>query len=569
MSLTEPIEQDHLPFLQGGGEMGDYIRSYDWSQSKLGAASLWPQVLKVFTATMLASPFPMHITWGSEFIQLYNDGYRPVLGTLKHPGALGNPIWESYPEIWNTVGPLFHQVMAGDAVRYTDFELVLQRNGYPETCYFDFSYSPIIDENGKIGGVLTSVIETTSRRLTELKNVTLSEEYSAINEELAASNEELAASNEELRVSNEELISAQRTLQDIYNQLEESDTALRLAIDAANFGTWHIHSVTRKFITSPRLRELFGFHDKEEITIEQAIGQVTEEYRQYVATTLENAIYHHGEYDVTYPVIGYSDNKLRWLRAMGKLRADHSGEFSDFTGVVMDISDIKKEEQRKNDFIGMVSHELKTPLTSVNAYLQVLQLQIKKRGESVLQRTIDRSLIQLKKMSMMINGFLNLSQLESGEIHLERTLFDLSILLKDVEEDFKDYISSHQLVFKPIQSVFINADQNKVGHVLNNLISNATKYSEFGTTVQISCILTATDAVISVRDEGRGIDSADQEKLFERYYRANDDNNISGFGIGLYLSSEIIKKHNGKIWLQSKPGEGSTFSFSLPLSPPQ
>lgn len=559
MPLTRVLEQEKLPFLQGGGEMGDYIRAYNWHNSKLGDPNLWPQLLKVFTGTMLASPFPMHITWGSEFIQLYNNGYRPILGSSKHPAALGIPIWESYPKIWDIVGPLFHRVMDGEAIRHTDFELVLDRNGYPETCYFDFYYSPIKDENGKIGGVLTSVIETTTRKIAEIKNIKLTEDYGTINDELAAS-------NEELRVANEELVIAQHAFRSTYNQLENSDTALRLAIDAANFGTWHLHSVTRNFVTSPRLRELFGFHHMQEITIEQAIAQVTEEQRQYVTTTLENAIYHHGAYDVTYPVIGFNDRKLRWLRAIGKLRADPSGEFSDFTGVVMDVTNIKKEEQRKNDFIGMVSHELKTPLTSINAYLQFLQQQIKKQDEPILQRTVDRSLVQVKKMNTMINGFLNLSQFESGEIHLDKTTFELSILLKEIDEDYKDLIATHTLIFEPLDTILVKADRNKIGHVLNNLLENAAKYSESGTTIQISCTTIEENAVVKVMDKGCGVEEKDHEKLFERYYRANEDSTVSGFGIGLYLSAEIIQQHNGKIWIESNPGVGSTFFFSLPLS---
>ena len=112
-----------------------------------------------------------------------------------------------------------------------------------------------------------------------------------------------------------------------------------LAIDAANFGTWFIQSVTREFITDARLKELFGYYPDEELSIEQALAQITEEYRGFVTTKLEDAIYHNGDYDVTYPVIGLHDIKLRWLRAIGNLKADPSGAFSAFTGVVMDITE--------------------------------------------------------------------------------------------------------------------------------------------------------------------------------------------------------------------------------------
>jgi hypothetical protein len=150
MPEAEPSLNPVYPFLQGGGEMGELIRAFDWSSNTLGSPDQWPAALKVAVGMVLGSPFPMHITWGDEFIQLYNDGYRPVLGEFKHPKALGNPIYDSFPEIWDTVGPMFHGVMEGKAVRFPDFKLYLERNGFSEECYFDFAYSPIRDENGII-----------------------------------------------------------------------------------------------------------------------------------------------------------------------------------------------------------------------------------------------------------------------------------------------------------------------------------------------------------------------------------------------------------------------------------
>ena len=272
MADKQQMVINDFPFLEGGGEMGQLIRALDWSATPLGSPETWPAALKIQVGVMLRSPFPMHITWGEQFIQLYNNGYRPLLGNLKHPKALGIPIWESFPEIWDTVGPMFYGVMAGKAVRFHDFKIFLDRNGFMEECYFDFAYSPIIDEMGIIGGVLTNEIETTERKLAEIEKERLSKELSVINNEMAAF-------NDELRLINSQLKWAQNELQTTFLQLEESEAALRIAIEAANFGTWHINSKTRAFVTSARLKELFGFHPDEEITIERALSQITEEYR--------------------------------------------------------------------------------------------------------------------------------------------------------------------------------------------------------------------------------------------------------------------------------------------------
>jgi PAS domain S-box-containing protein len=539
--------------------------------------------------------------------------------------------------------------------------------------------------------------ERIAKRTTELTasefnlKISLSEQQ-ALNEEQAASNEEQAVSNEKLMAINEDLEAVNKQLVDAYQKIEEGENALRLAIGAANFGTWFIHSVTREFITDVRLKELFGYYPEDSLTIEQAVGQITDEYRSYVSKKLEDAIYNGGDYDVTYSVIGFHDQKLRWLRALGNLKADHSGTFSAFTGVVMDITEqylaakkvelaekslrmaidaaglgtyyinaadrifvaspklkeffgffpdedvpydaainqihpdfrqkaadlveaafnrgtrfdmeypiighhdgtirwvrgigelqhnegkdyltgvlheiteSKKDELRKNDFIGMVSHELKTPLTSLNAYLQMLQAKARKADDSQTQRALDQSVKQVKRMTNMINGFLNVSRLESGKIQIDYQNFDMADLIHDLEQETIELYAPHKIIFDPVLPTIVNADKEKIGQVVINLISNAVKYSSSGSTIQVACIQENGLAKVSVSDEGIGITEEDQRRLFERYYRVENNNNkISGFGIGLYLSAEIINRHHGKIWVESEINIGSTFYFTISL----
>lgn len=152
-----------LRFLQGGEEMGERIRQFDWSGTPLGDFAYWPEVLRHTVRLMLNNPFGMYIAWGKEYIQFYNDGYRPILGQNKHPHALGKSSSETFSEIWHIIGKMFDEVMQGSAVRRPDFLLPLNRNGYLEDCYFDFSYSPIPLEDGTTGGVLVTVVETTEK----------------------------------------------------------------------------------------------------------------------------------------------------------------------------------------------------------------------------------------------------------------------------------------------------------------------------------------------------------------------------------------------------------------------
>ena len=151
-------------FIRGGGEMGELIRAKDWSKTSLGDPADWPQSLRTMVAVMLDNPFGMYIAWGNDYIQIYNDGYRPILGATKHPQALGISTRETFAEIWHIIGSMFKGVMNGKAVGFPDFMLPLNRNGFVEKCYFDFSYSPIRKDDGKVGGVLVTVTETTNRK---------------------------------------------------------------------------------------------------------------------------------------------------------------------------------------------------------------------------------------------------------------------------------------------------------------------------------------------------------------------------------------------------------------------
>jgi len=433
---------------------------------------------------------------------------------------------------------------------------------------YDYILTPVINERGEVEAVAGTTRDVTERKQWEDSLATGAEQLQAINEEMAATNEELAASNEELISTNEELALVNHELIKAQHKIEEGQVAFRLAVNAANFGTWHIHSVTREFITDARLKELFGYYPEESLSIEQAIAQITEEYRSYVSAKLENAIYNNGDYDVTYPAIGLHDNQLRWMRAIGNLKLDPSGAFSAFTGIVMDITEQKQDEIRKNDFIGMVSHELKTPLTSMKGYIQILLSKLKKQEDEFILGALQKANGQISKMTSMINGFLNISRLESGKIHIDHQIFDLALLIRESEEESLATITSHTLIYEPVETTFVDADRDKIGQVIHNLISNAVKYSPQGSTIHIACVTVKGVAKITVKDHGMGIKPDDISKIFDRYYRVDGDHmfSISGFGIGLYLCAEIIHRHHGEVWAESEFGEGSTFGFSLPLS---
>ncbi|RLJ80671.1 PAS domain-containing sensor histidine kinase [Pedobacter alluvionis] len=224
-----------------------------------------------------------------------------------------------------------------------------------------------------------------------------------------------------------------------------------------------------------------------------------------------------------------------------------------------------KEDQQKNDFISMVSHELKTPLTSISAYVQLMQS--RSLPDTFVTSTLAKVQKQIRKMSTLISSFLNVARLESGEIQLNLSHFDLNKLIHDLVEDLRLIHPTNQIDFEGGDAKLIYADKDKIGSVISNLISNAVKYSDQNSTVLIQSATIENEINVSVTDHGIGIQAHDLEKLFDRFYRVESQQTktISGFGIGLYLSAEIINRHNGKIWVESKYGEGSTFHFEIPI----
>ncbi|XHR97026.1 PAS domain S-box protein [Mucilaginibacter sp. UC70_90] len=246
---------------------------------------------------------------------------------------------------------------------------------------------------------------------------------------------------------------------------------------------------------------------------------------------------------------------------------DKQGKIIGLSKIARDITDKKQEEQRKNDFIGMVSHELKTPLTSLAAIIQVTQKKLAQSEDQFLSDAMEKANQQARRMASMINSFLNISRLEAGKLLIEKQPFDLGQLLQEILEETRLTVTSHIFSLKECSKLTVNADRDKIISVISNLISNAVKYSPKGRLIDISCKLNGNMMVtVSVKDEGMGIKPEDLSYIFDRYYRVetNHTRHISGFGIGLYLSAEIIKRHGGEIWAESELDKGSTFYFSLP-----
>ncbi|MNK90277.1 Sensor histidine kinase YycG [compost metagenome] len=349
-------------------------------------------------------------------------------------------------------------------------------------------------------------------------------------------------------------------------ELLKAKDILKLAMDASEMGSWNVDLESKKVLLSERAQQIYEL-ESNRMGIEEAKDLIAEQDIEFLSGSIRKALHNRSAFNVEYQInLKGSAKKTKWLRTAGKAYYNADGKPMYIAGAVLDITEHKQDEIRKNDFIGMVSHELKTPLTSLSAYVQLLQFKLKETENAFAIDTLDKVNLQLKRMSLMIDGFLNVSLLESGKILLNKTNFDLIALIKTIAEENRMVLPSHFIQVIGLEQTIVNADMEKIGNVISNLIGNAAKYSKKDSFIAIKCERVDAEIIVSVEDEGIGIKENNIPKLFDRFFRVDSavTKTISGFGVGLYICAEIIKRHEGKIWVESKFGKGSTFYFSLP-----
>lgn len=353
-------------------------------------------------------------------------------------------------------------------------------------------------------------------------------------------------------------------------KIVKNEEHLRVATQSAELGTFEFDLKSGELSWDQRCRELFGIYTNEPVSYDgNFLPGLHEEDRERVLVGIQNALDKEltgGEFDMDYRTVGSTDKRLRWVKATGKVFFDEQNKPVRFIGSVLDITQQKLDEQRKNDFIAIISHELKTPLTSIKSYVQLVLSKTKQGSDAFVINALTRADIQASKMASMIKDFLNLAQIEQGQLKLIKETFDLSALLHESVIEAKLLNSSHHIELDSCKDLLVTADKDKIGQILINLISNAVKYSPNKTTITVGCGVEGSMVKIFVKDQGHGISFNDQKKLFTRFYRVENEKSktISGFGIGLFIVSEILRYHDSKIQLNTVEGKGSEFYFYLP-----
>ncbi|MCD8741018.1 PAS domain-containing protein [Mucilaginibacter roseus] len=268
------------------------------------------------------------------------------------------------------------------------------------------------------------------------------------------------------------------------------------------------------------------------------------------------------EVEHNFPHIG---RKLMLLNAH---RIELEGEYKDrILLAIEDITERRAIEQRKDDFLSVASHELKTPLTTIKGYIQIMERLLPPESSEKLKDIIKKTARHADKLNNLIQELLEVSRIQTGNITLVKEQFDLDEMVTEMVDSLQAASSNHRIHLSGRTGIKYRGDESQLSQVVSNLLSNAIKYSPDSTDIDVHLAVVGDYVKLSVKDYGLGISPADQKKIFERFYRSSEtQKHFPGMGIGLYICEQIIKNHGGSLWVDSEYGKGSTFNFTLPLN---
>ena len=232
-----------------------------------------------------------------------------------------------------------------------------------------------------------------------------------------------------------------------------------------------------------------------------------------------------------------------------------------------DITERKILENHKDEFIAIVSHELKTPVTSLKAYLQILEENMPRTDDNQPSLLVNKMNIQVDRLTTLIRDLLDYARIDSSRLHFREEEYEINELVKEITEEVQTTTKQHEIQTILTRPVILYGDRYRTGQVITNLLSNAIKYSPKANKIIIRTVVEKDKVKVYVEDFGIGIDVPHQQKVFDRFYRGNDKpHHFPGLGLGLYIASEFIKRQGGEIGVTSEPDKGSTFFFTLPMT---
>ncbi|MGO4708888.1 ATP-binding protein [Chryseobacterium sp. 2TAF14] len=461
------------------------------------------------------SPVAMASLKGENFkIEIVNDMVLKIWN--KDRSVIGLPLEKALPELQGQpfIDILNNVYQKGEPYYGLEDKALIEENGKLVERYLNFVYQPIFDKDKKSVSILIVASDVT------------------------------------------EQVNARESVKEINNRLA-------IALDASKLGSTEVDLATGIMESNAQFKFNYGYLPDEDFHYSDLFNAMFPEYREPVKALVQEAIRTNGIYKAEYPV-QWRDGSVHWIQAHGRPRYDENGKAIKMVGMTADITDKKLIEQRKDDFLSVASHELKTPLTAVKASIQLLNRIKDKPYSSTHAKLIEQSDRSIDKMCLLVDDLLNMSKMGQDQLNLEKSTFNLYEMLENSCSHIR-FEENHQIFLNGNRKAEVFADQNRIEQVVTNFVNNAVKYGKESKEIQISIEETDDHIKVLVKDFGQGIPEAAIPFVFDRYYRAGHlGKSYSGLGLGLYICSEIIKKHSGKIGVDSKLGEGSTFWFMLP-----
>jgi PAS domain S-box-containing protein len=516
-----------LAFLAGGGKLGALMRSHDWSSSSLGPPTTWPSSLRTIVSLMLNSRFPMFVAWGEQLAFLYNDAYADILGA-KTRDALGRRFQDIWSEIWHDVGPIAARALAGEASYYENLPLLMHRRGFDEQTWFTFSYSPALDDDGKVAGVYCACTETTATVLAERERIGENDRLRAMFEQAPGFMAVLRGPDHVFELTN-------RAYLQLVGHRDVLDKPLRIAIPeiAAQGFVDILDKVYRS--GEPyvgRMQSVMLQHDPG--------GALQERFLDFVYQPIRNAA---GD------VVGIF------------------AEGSDVTDRARAIEELRASDRRKDEFLAMLAHELRNPLSPISNAAWLLRdpelppSKVRSASEVVIR--------QVDHMTRLVDDLLDVSRVTRGLITLESMPLDMNAVIATAVEQVRAQLDArrHRLSTTTDPSASVLGDYTRMVQVLANLLANAIKFTPDGGNIGIDLATTRDRVRISVTDDGIGIAADVLPRVFDLFTQAEraSDRAEGGLGLGLALVRSLVELRGGTVEARSAgAGRGSAFIVDLP-----
>lgn len=562
-------------FLSGGGEMGERMRTFDWSKTPLGEPEQWEQSLKTCVRIMLTSSQPIWIGWGNELIKLYNDPYKAIVGG-KHPEALGQPAAVVWREIWEDIEPMLRRVMEKNEGTYVERQLlIMERNGYPEETYYTFSYTPVPGDKGGTAGMLCANTDDTSLVLSERQLAALTD----LGKHLlnAANDSEVYQKAMEVfeqhrkdfpfaalyGIDNEgDLLVCREKIPDALPEIFVA-TGTNILLQEGVLPEWKEVLQTGKPVVVKELRNRIPELPSgpwKDAPDQALILPVSQTHHKVPLALLLVGINPYRQLDPKYQrffqlIADQIATAIANVRALDEERKR--------------AAELEELDKTKTAFFSNISHEFRTPLTLMLGPLEELiaasdgHLTVDERQRV---ETTHRNALRLLKL---VNTLLDFSRLESGRQKASYTPVDLPVYTKNVASNFRSIIEKAGLELHVAAENFpqpVYVDRTMWEKIVFNLLSNAFKYTLKGR-ISLALFLQDKQVVLEVEDTGVGIPAKELPHMFERFHRVQNTagRTYEGTGIGLSLVKELVNLHGGTVSVQSKEGEGSLFRVSIPV----